>query len=78
MRRFLWVLGVVVVGLAGALVGAVRDGVSAVAARSRCRATAFVANALNGTVSTIDVETRAKTPPTSASVGSGTAPGPIA
>jgi YVTN family beta-propeller protein len=58
--RFRWVLGVLVLGLAGALV--VPGGVSAVAARSRCRATAFVTNALSGSVSTIDVKTRTKNP----------------
>jgi hypothetical protein len=44
--------------LAAALVGVVPDGVSAVPARSRCRATAFVTNAQDATVSTIDVKTR--------------------
>ena len=62
MRRFRWVRGVVVLGLAGALVGVVPDGVSAVAARARCRATAFVTNSGSGTVSTIDVKTRTKHP----------------
>jgi hypothetical protein len=42
--------------------GVVPDGVSAVAPRARCRATAFVANAYSGTVSTIDVKIRAKDP----------------
>jgi YVTN family beta-propeller protein len=51
-----------VLGLAGALVGVVPDGVSAVPARSRCRSTAFVANFGDGTVSTIDVYTRTKHP----------------
>jgi YVTN family beta-propeller protein len=60
MPRFRCALGVVVLGLAGALVGVVPDGVSAVSARSRCRATAFVANYGSGTVSTIDVKTRTK------------------
>jgi YVTN family beta-propeller protein len=62
MRRFRWVRGVVVLGLAGALVGVVPDGVSAAAGRARCRATAFVTNQGNGTVSTIDVKTRTKHP----------------
>jgi YVTN family beta-propeller protein len=47
-----------VVGLSGALVGAAPDGASAVAARTRCRATAFVTNALSASVTTIDVKTR--------------------
>jgi hypothetical protein len=59
MRQFGWVLGLVVFGLAGALVGVVPDGVSAVA-RSRCRATAFVAITANNTMSTIDAKTRTK------------------
>jgi hypothetical protein len=58
MPRFRPLLGVLVLGLAGALVGAVPDAVSAVPARSRCRTTAFVTNALAGSVSTIDVKTR--------------------
>ena len=62
MRRFRWVLGVVVFGLAGALVGAIPDGVSAAVGRARCRPTAFVANTGSGTVSTIDVKTRTKDP----------------
>jgi YVTN family beta-propeller protein len=62
MRRFGWVRVVVVLGLAGALVGVVPDGVSAVAARKECRSTAFVGNAQSGTVSTIDVKTRRKNP----------------
>ena len=70
MRLFRWARGVVVLGLAGALVGVVPDGVSAVAARSRCRATAFVANQVSGTVSTIDVQSRTKNP-TDIPVGSG-------
>ena len=69
MRRFRWVLGVVVLGLAGALVGVVPDGVSAVPARTPCRATAFVTNTGSGTVSTIDVKTRTKHP-TDITVGS--------
>jgi YVTN family beta-propeller protein len=52
----------VVLGLAGALVGVIPDGVSAVAAPSRCRATAFVADGASSTVSTIDVKTRTKNP----------------
>jgi YVTN family beta-propeller protein len=62
MRRFGWVRVVVAFGLAGALMGVVPDGVSAVAARSRCRATAFVPNNGSDTVSTIDVKTRTKHP----------------
>jgi YVTN family beta-propeller protein len=69
MRRFRSVLAVVVFGLAGALVGVAPGGVSAVAARSRCRATAFVTNSASGTVSTIDVKTRSKDP-TDIAVGS--------
>jgi hypothetical protein len=53
MRRFGWVVGVLVFGLAGALVGVVPDGVSAVAAKTRCRATAFVTNVRSDSVSTI-------------------------
>jgi hypothetical protein len=49
MRRFRWVRGVLVFGLSGALVGVVPDGVSAVARRARCRATAFVTNGGSGT-----------------------------
>jgi YVTN family beta-propeller protein len=62
MRRFRWVRGVVVFGLAGALVGVVPSGVSAVPARAPCRPTAFVTNIGSGTVSTIDVRTRTKNP----------------
>jgi YVTN family beta-propeller protein len=62
MRRSRWVLGVLVLGLSGALVGVVPDEVSAVAARTRCRATALVANDGSGTVSTIDVKTKTKNP----------------
>jgi YVTN family beta-propeller protein len=51
-----------VLALAGARVGVVPDGVSAVAARSRCRPTAFVTNREDDTVSTIDVKTRTKHP----------------
>jgi YVTN family beta-propeller protein len=47
-----------VLGFSGALV--VPGGVSAVTARARCRATAFVTNGFIGTVSTIDVKTRTK------------------
>jgi DNA-binding beta-propeller fold protein YncE len=61
MRRFEWVRGLVVLGLAGALVGVAPDGVSAVAGRARCRATAFVPHHVDS-VSTIDVKTRAKNP----------------
>src|SRR5262245_46118736 len=60
MRRFRWVRVVVVLGMAGALLGVVPDGASAVEARGRCRATAFVTNAASNTVSTIDVKTRTK------------------
>jgi len=70
MPRFPWVLGALVLGLSGALVGVVPDGVSAVAGRSRCRATAFVTNLDGGTVSTIDVKTRTKHP-TDIAVGGG-------
>jgi DNA-binding beta-propeller fold protein YncE len=62
MRRFRWVRGVVVVGLAGALVGVVPDGASAVAGRARCRPIAFITNGIGGSVSTIDVKTRTKNP----------------
>jgi YVTN family beta-propeller protein len=63
MRRSRCVLVVLVVGLAGALVGVVPAGVSAAAARARpCRWTAFVANPISGTVSTIDMKTRTKNP----------------
>jgi YVTN family beta-propeller protein len=68
MRRFRSVRGVVVLGLAGALVGVVPDGVSAVPARSRCRATAFVPHLVDS-ISTIDVKTRTKHP-TDLTVGS--------
>jgi YVTN family beta-propeller protein len=54
--------GALMLGLSGALVGVVPDGVSAVTARGRCRATAFVTNMRSGTVSTIDVKTRTKHP----------------
>jgi YVTN family beta-propeller protein len=59
MRRFRWARGVVMLGLAGALVGVVPSGVSAGAGRERCRATAFVTS---NPVSTIDVKTRTKHP----------------
>jgi YVTN family beta-propeller protein len=72
MPRFRWLLGALVLGLSGALVGVVPDGVSAVAAKTRCRATAFVTNGASGTVSTIDVKTRTKDP-TDIPVGSGPA-----
>ena len=62
MTDYRWVRRAVVFGLAGALVGVVPDGVSAVAARAGCRATAFVTNELSGMVSTIDVRTRTKDP----------------
>src|SRR5215218_6603342 len=62
MRRFRCVRGVVVLGLAGVLVGVVPDGVSAVAGRARCRATAFTANTGSDSVSTIDVKTRTRNP----------------
>jgi len=60
MRRFRWASGVAVFALTGALVGVVPDGVSAVPARARCRATAFVTNTGSNTVSTIDVKSRTK------------------
>jgi YVTN family beta-propeller protein len=62
MLPFRFVLGVVVLGLPGALVGVVPDRVSAVPARPRCRPTAFVSNNGGGTVSAIDVKTRTKYP----------------
>jgi DNA-binding beta-propeller fold protein YncE len=70
MPRFRWVLGALVFGLAGALVGVVPDGVSAVAGRGGCRATAFVTGA---PLSTIDVKTRTKDPTDIAVVGAGVA-----
>ena len=70
MRRSRSVLVVLVLGLAGALV--VPGGVWAVAARTRCRATAFVTHNASNTVSTIDVNTRIKRP-TDISVGEGPA-----
>jgi YVTN family beta-propeller protein len=69
MPRSRLVRVVLVLGLSGALVGVVPGGVSAVPARSRCRATAFVTNNGSGTVSTIDVKTRTKNP-TDIAVGS--------
>ena len=70
MPRFRWLLGALALGLSGALVGVLPDGVSAVAGRPRCRTTAFVANQVSGTVSTIDVKTRKKHP-TDIPVGTG-------
>jgi YVTN family beta-propeller protein len=49
--------------------------VSVVAGRARCRATAFVTNALSASVSTIDVKTRTKHP---SDIPVGTAPGRVA
>src|SRR5512132_441821 len=74
MRRFRWARAVVVLGLAGALVGVVPGGVSAVPARVRCRPTAFVTHRISstkdsGSVSTVDVKTRTKHP-TDIGVGS--------
>src|SRR5262245_17542916 len=57
--RMWWVRGVVVFGLAGALVGVVPSG-AAVPARAQCRPTVFVSNAGSGSVSTIDLKTRTK------------------
>jgi YVTN family beta-propeller protein len=74
MRRFRRVRGAFVLGLAGALVGVVPDGVSAVAGGARCRPTAFVANTGSGTVSTIDVKTRTKDP---GDIKVGSAPGGV-
>src|SRR5262249_53901346 len=62
MRPLRWVRGVVVLGLAGALVGVVPNGVAAAAGRQRCRPTAFVTNRDGSTVSTIDVKTKTKNP----------------
>jgi len=62
MRRFQSLRAVVVLGLAGALVGVVPDGLAATPARAGCRPTAFVANQGSGTVSTIDVKTRTTNP----------------
>jgi hypothetical protein len=62
MPWFRWGLGVLVLGMAGALVSVVPDGVSAVTAGKECRATAHVANAGSHSVSTIDVKTRTKNP----------------
>ena len=56
-----WVLGVLVLGLVGALV-VFPARVSAVPARGPCRSTAFVANSVSDTVSTIDANTRTKHP----------------
>jgi YVTN family beta-propeller protein len=55
--------------LAGALVGVVPNGASAVGARAPCCATAFLTNVGSRTVSTIDVKTRTKNP-TDITVGS--------
>src|SRR5262245_13956632 len=71
MRRSRSVLVVVVLGLAGAVMGVIPSG-AAVPARSRCRPTAFVANNGGGTVSAIDVITRTKYP-TDMKVGEGPA-----
>jgi YVTN family beta-propeller protein len=68
MRQSRSVRGASVLGLAGALVGVVPNALSAVAARGRCRATAFVTSSGGGSVSTIDVKTRTKNP-TDISVG---------
>jgi YVTN family beta-propeller protein len=62
MQHFRLVRGVLVLGLAGALVGVVPSEGSAVPARKRCRATAFVTNTESDSVSTIDVKTRTKDP----------------
>jgi YVTN family beta-propeller protein len=62
MRLFRWVLGVLVLGLVGALVGVALAGVSAAPVRARCRPTAFVTNSGSNTVSTIDVKTGAEDP----------------
>src|SRR5262245_53449069 len=75
MRRFPWVRGVVVLALAGALVGVVPTGASTVVARARCRATALVTNSGSGTVSTIDTKTRTKSP---ADITVGSAPSGVA
>jgi YVTN family beta-propeller protein len=55
--RASWVRCVVVLGLAGALVGVAPIGVSAVAARARCRQTELVTNRGSDSVSLIDVRT---------------------
>jgi YVTN family beta-propeller protein len=75
MRRFRWPRGAVVLVSAGALVGVVPDGVSAVAGRARWRATAFIANSGSDTVSTIDVKTKTKHP---ADITVGSRPGSVA
>src|SRR5262245_17768218 len=69
------VRGVVVLGLAGALVGVVPEGVSAAPVRARCRPTVVVTNQSSGTVSTIDVKTRIKNP---ADITVGSAPTGVA
>src|SRR5215207_6618392 len=60
MRRSGLALAVVVFGLAGALVGVAPSRSSALGGAARWRATAFVTNTRNGTVSTIDVKTKTK------------------
>jgi YVTN family beta-propeller protein len=67
--RLRWARAVVVLGLTGALVGVVPNGVSAVPARKVCRSTAFVTNGVSGTVSTIEEKART-TSPTAIAVGS--------
>src|SRR5262245_33079737 len=63
MRRFRWVRVVVVLGLTGALVGVCPGEVSAMSARSRCRASAFVPRGdQSAAVSTVDVKTGTKNP----------------
>jgi YVTN family beta-propeller protein len=62
MWRSRWVLGVLVLGLSGALAGVSPGGVSAAAARAGCRPTAFVTVQGSSSVSTIDVKTRTKNP----------------
>ena len=74
MWRGRWVRAVVAFGLTGALMGVVPSG-AALPAYARCRPTAFVADGLNGSVSTIDVKTRTKKP---ADITVGSAPFGIA
>jgi DNA-binding beta-propeller fold protein YncE len=62
MRRFRWVRGILVLGLAGALAGVVPSGASVVAGRPRYRQTAFVSNTGGDSVSAIDMKTRTKNP----------------
>jgi YVTN family beta-propeller protein len=69
MPRFRFLFAALVLGLSGALLGAVPGGVSAVTARTGCRATTFVTNIGSGTVSTIGVKSRTKLP-TDITVGS--------